>query len=77
METKERIALSKDMEYIVSVSRLAAIIEMFYQTMIHLDENWYPEELRPIINKLRYDDLNEFRKKIVTWMMNNFYCKGE
>ena len=77
MENEKRIALSKDMEYIVNVTSLETIVRMFWDTMIHIDEQWYPEELRQILNDFRYHDLNNFQKKIVTWMMNNFYCKGE
>lgn len=73
----KRIALSKEMQYVVNVNRLSAIIRMFDDTMSNLDDTWYPKELRPALNEFRYETLHEFQKKIITWMMNNFYCEGE
>lgn len=76
-ENDKRIKLSRKMQYIVNVNRLAAIVGMFDDKMLHLDDRWYPKELRPVLNEFRYETLDEFRKKIITWMVNNFYCEGE
>lgn len=76
-EENKRIKLSRDMQNLVNVSRLSAIVRMFNNTMLELDDRWYPEELRPVLNEFRYETLDEFQKKIVTWMVNNFYFGGE
>lgn len=76
-EDDKRIKLSLDMQSVVNVSRLAAIVKMFYDTMLGLDDMWYPEELRPALDEFRYETLYEFQKKIITWMVNNIYCEGE
>ena len=74
-EDDKRIKLSRNMQAVVNVSRLSA--RTFYDTMLELDDRWYPEELRPVLNEFRYETLDEFQKKIITWMVNNFYCEGE
>jgi phosphoenolpyruvate synthase/pyruvate phosphate dikinase len=76
-ENNNRIKLSLDMQNAINVCRLSAIVGMFYDTILKLDDTWYPKELRPALNEFRYETLNEFRKKIITWMVNNFYCEGE
>lgn len=76
-ENNKRIKLSMDMQTAINVCRLSAIVGMFYDTMSKLDDTWYPKELRPVLNEFRYESLDEFRKKIITWMVNNFYCEGE
>lgn len=63
--------ISNDMANIIAVERLSAQIELLSNSLRKHDLNWYPEAIRPIIQKFIYNDLYVVNSTVAEWLDNN------
>lgn len=63
--------ISNEMANIIAVERLSAQIELLNNSLRKHDLNWYPEAIRPTIQKFIYNDLYVINSTVAEWLDEN------
>jgi len=63
--------ISNEVANIIAVERLSAQIELLRNSLRNHDLNWYPEAIRPTIQKFIYNDLYVVNSAVAEWLDSN------